>query len=101
MLRNVSRGLRAKKKENATMISRECRSGGSPKKEKGTHRFLSLFDASFNLLESALDLIIDDFDILLSDYGDGSLGGEFLGACPPHNPVPSHAGFLGGYPKAR
>ena len=68
--------------------------------DNGTHRFLRLFNASFDLLKSTLHLIVDDFDIILSDYGDGGFGGEFLGACPPHNPIPSHAIF-GAHPKAR
>lgn len=59
----------------------------------GTHRLLRLLHAGLNLLQGILDLVINDINVLLSDYGDRGLGGELFWARPPHSPVPSHPNF--------
>lgn len=56
----------------------------------GTHRLLRLLNTGFNLLKSALDLIVDNVDLLFPYDGNRGLGSELLRARPPHSPVPSH-----------
>ena len=65
-----------------------ARSGGG-----NTYRLFGLLHAGLNLLKGILDFVIDEIYLVLTDYGDGGLGGELFRARPPHSPVPSHANF--------
>lgn len=56
-----------------------------------TYGFLGFFDAGLDLLQRALELIVEGIDFVLVDDGDGCLGGELLGACPPQAAVPGHS----------
>jgi hypothetical protein len=78
----------------ASYISRDIYGPvGMKGKKENTYGFFGLFNASLDLLERGLDILIDSIYLILPDYGDGRLRSEFLRARPPHTPVPSHMNF--------
>lgn len=77
----------------ASYISRDIWLREGCEEKENTYRFFGLFNASLDLLERGLDILVDGIYLILPDYGDGRLRSEFLRARPPHTPVPSHMNF--------